>query len=309
MQTHDAGTILIVDDTPANLAFLSDALDEVGYKVLVAIDGNSAINQLQHITPDLILLDVLMPGIDGFETCRQLKSNGVTRDIPIVFMTALDGADDIVRGFGVGAVDYVTKPIRHEEVLARIATRLRCSRAIQQFRDAVEISNDTFIAFDNEARITLIAPHAQGLVMDYFGVYIAEGMPLPEPLRQQTKAQYGSTTTHLPACSTRGIIDHHRKRLILRMATCSRSGQSILVLEEEDLARTPPVRELSTAFGLTHREAEVILWVVKGKTNRDIGQILNMSPRTVNKHLEHIYIKLGVETRTAAANKVTAAVN
>lgn len=308
MQVHDAGTILIVDDTPANLAFLSDALDEVGYKVLVAIDGYSAINQLRHITPDLILLDVVMPGIDGFETCRQLKSNGVTREIPIVFMTALDGTDDIVRGFGVGAVDYVTKPICHEEVLARIATRLRCSRVIQRFRDAVEVSDDTFIAIDNEARITLIAPHAQGLVMEYLGVYVAEGMPLPEPLRQQTKAQYGSATTRLPAFPARGTTDHHGKNLIIRMATCSRSGQSMLVLEENDLARTPSAQELTVAFGLTQREAEVALWVVKGKTNRDIGLILGMSPRTVNKHLEHIYIKLGVETRTAAANKVTAAV-
>ncbi len=308
MQAHDAGTILIVDDTPANLAFLSDALDEVGYKVLVAIDSHSAINQLRHITPDLILLDVVMPGIDGFETCRQLKSNGVTREIPIVFMTALDGTDDIVRGFGVGAVDYVTKPICHEEVLARIATRLRCSRAIQRFRDAVEVGDDTFIAFDNEARITLIAPRAQDLVLEYLGVYIAEGVPLPEPLRQQTDAQYGPATTHPPATSARGIIDHHGKRLIIRAATCAQSGRSMLVLEEDDPARTPSVQELTAAFGLTQREAEVILWVVKGKTNRDIGLILSMSPRTVNKHLEHIYIKLGVETRTAAANKITAAV-
>lgn len=225
MSAHEMGTILIVDDTPANLAYLSDALDQVGYKVLVATNGYNAINQLQLVTPDLILLDVLMPGLDGFETCRRLQSSGDTRNIPIVFMTALDGTDDIVRGLGLGAVDYLTKPVNHEEVLARIATRLRCSRAIRQFQEAAEISDDAMAAFEE-----------------------------------------------------------HPQREV-----------------------SPEV--LCTTFGLTQREAEVILWVVKGKTNRDIGLILGMSPRTVNKHLEHIYIKLGVETRTAAANKVTATVN
>jgi DNA-binding response OmpR family regulator len=225
MSTHEMGTILIVDDTPANLAFLSDALDQVGYKVLVATNGYNAINQLQLITPDLILLDVLMPGLDGFETCRRLQSSGNTRDIPIVFMTALDGTEDIVRGLGLGAVDYLAKPVNHEEVLARIATRLRCSRTIRQFQVAAEISGEALIAADDQ------------------------------PLRG------------------------------------------------------PSPQALCTTFGLTQREAEVILWVIKGKTNRDIGLILGMSPRTVNKHLEHIYIKLGVETRTAAANKVTATLN
>lgn len=205
----DGGTILIVDDTPANLAFLSDALDEAGYKVLVAVDGLSALDQLQLIAPDLILLDVMMPGIDGFETCRRLKGMRNTRDIPIIFMTALTETADVVRGFGFGAVDYVTKPIRHPEVMARIAARLRCARTIKRFE-----------------------------------------------------------------------------------------------AEAEDDARMPSLEELARMFGLTQREAEVLLWVAQGKTNRDIGQILGTSPRTVNKHLEHVYIKLGVETRTAAANKV-----
>lgn len=205
----DGGIILIVDDTPANLAFLSDALDEAGYKVLVAVDGLSALDQLQLIVPDLILLDVMMPGIDGFETCRRLKSMRNTRDIPIIFMTALTETADVVRGFGLGAVDYVTKPIRHTEVMARIAARLRCARTIKRFE-----------------------------------------------------------------------------------------------AEADDDACMPSRVELARIFKLTQREAEVLLWVAQGKTNRDIGQILGTSPRTVNKHLEHVYVKLGVETRTAAANKV-----
>jgi DNA-binding NarL/FixJ family response regulator len=307
MSTHETGTILIVDDTPANLAFLSDALDQVGYKVLVATNGYNAINQLQLVTPDLILLDVLMPGLNGFETCRRLKSNGDTRDIPIVFMTALDGTDDIVHGFGLGAVDYVTKPVSHEEVLARIETRLRCSRAIRQYQDAAEIGGDTFIAFDEEARVTLFAPLAQELIAEYLGVEITEGMLLPDPLRRRLVAQRNAAPPDPHTARPSWVMEHQGKRLTIVATTCSRSGRSQLVLEEHPM-REPSPEVLNAAFGLTQREAEVILWVVKGKTNRDIGLILGMSPRTVNKHLEHIYIKLGVETRTAAANKATVVV-
>jgi DNA-binding response OmpR family regulator/DNA-binding CsgD family transcriptional regulator len=307
MSTHEMGTILIVDDTPANLAFLSDALDQVGYKVLVATNGYNAINQLQLITPDLILLDVLMPGLDGFETCRRLQGSGDTRDIPIVFMTALDGTDDIVRGLGLGAVDYLTKPVNHAEVLARIAARLRCSRAIRQFQEAAEIGGDAFIAFDEAARVTQIVPTAQELIVEYLGIDLAEGMLLPDPLRRWLASP---CTAGMPGPPPRSpwAMDHQGKRLTINATTCNRSGWSHLVLEEHPL-RGPSPEVLSAAFGLTQREAEVILWVVKGKTNRDIGLILGMSPRTVNKHLEHIYIKLGVETRTAAANKVTATLN
>jgi PAS domain S-box-containing protein len=116
--------ILIVDDTPTNLGMLCDFLTDSGFEVLVAIDGESAIEQAVYAQPHLILLDVLMPRIDGFETCRRLKANPSTQDIPVIFMTALGETADKVRGFKVGAVDYVTKPIQPEEVLARITNHL-----------------------------------------------------------------------------------------------------------------------------------------------------------------------------------------
>src|SRR5579863_591380 len=104
--------VLIVDDTPDNLAVLTDALDDAGYMVLVATDGETALDRLQHITPDIILLDAVMPRLDGFETCRRLKQLEASRWIPVVFMTGLTETEDIVRGFRAGGVDYVTKPIR-----------------------------------------------------------------------------------------------------------------------------------------------------------------------------------------------------
>ncbi len=134
MNKPEQNTILIVDDMPNNLGALLDYLTDFGFEVLVAEDGESAIEQVEYALPDLILLDVLMPGIDGFETCSRLKSNQTTKDIPVIFMTALSDAEDKVKGFSVGGVDYVTKPIQQAEVLARVTTHLSIRNLQQQLQ-------------------------------------------------------------------------------------------------------------------------------------------------------------------------------
>ena len=121
-------TILIVDDTPANLGVLVETLGGAGYQLMVAEDGEEALAQTVQTQPDLILLDVMMPGIDGFETCRRLKARESTRDVPVLFMTALNETADKVKAFGAGGVDYITKPIEHEEALARVRTHLALRR-------------------------------------------------------------------------------------------------------------------------------------------------------------------------------------
>jgi two-component system sensor histidine kinase/response regulator len=131
------GCVLVVDDNPTNLSVLVNLLRDVNLRVLVATDGESAIEQTQYIKPDLILLDVMMPGIDGFETCQRLKANIETTKIPIIFMTALSETVDKVRGLSLGAVDYVTKPFEHEEVLVRIRTHL----TIAKQRQTIELQN------------------------------------------------------------------------------------------------------------------------------------------------------------------------
>ena len=130
--------ILIVDDDSNNLAIVSAVLEEYGYKVFVAEDGESGIRRALLTMPDLMLLDVLMPGIDGFETCRRLKSMETTRDIPVIFMTALAEMDHKVQGFAAGAVDYVTKPLQREEVLARVGVHLHIRSLAMELRDANE---------------------------------------------------------------------------------------------------------------------------------------------------------------------------
>ncbi|MGM9510896.1 sigma-54-dependent transcriptional regulator [Larkinella sp. GY13] len=131
-------SILVVDDTPHNISILFDALTHYGYRVLAERDGKSALEQVRHARPDLILLDVMMPGLNGFETCRQLKNNPATADIPVIFMTALTESIDKINGFNMGAVDYITKPFQLPEVLARVQTHL----ALRQMRHDLEKLNE-----------------------------------------------------------------------------------------------------------------------------------------------------------------------
>ena len=132
-------TILIVDDTPANLGVLVETLGAAGYQLMVAEDGEEALAQTAQTLPDLILLDVMMPGIDGFETCRRLKARPATRDVPVLFMTALNETADKVKAFGAGGVDYITKPIEHEEAIARVRTHLTLCRLRRELQDQLAL--------------------------------------------------------------------------------------------------------------------------------------------------------------------------
>jgi PAS domain S-box-containing protein len=132
IQSQNLGIILIVDDNPTNLEVLLDALTNAGFEVAVAIDGETAIKQSEYDPPDLILLDVIMPGIDGFETCKRLKENPLTNDIPVIFMTSLSDTEERVKGLNIGAVDYITKPFQQEEVLARVNVHLKLRSLTKQ---------------------------------------------------------------------------------------------------------------------------------------------------------------------------------
>lgn len=278
---HERGTILLVDDAPDNLRMLHDALQEQGYLVLVSTDGQSALDSVQLMPPDIIVLDARMPGIDGFETCRRLKEGLNTRDIPVIFMTGLSDTEYIVQGFQAGGVDYVTKPIVIEELLARITTHMQRARLVTHTRAAIDSAGRAILAFDSNHEITWATPLAQRLVQSM----VDAQDQLPPPVRQWLEDKDADPSFPLW---------HAGERLLF-----TRIEPGLLSIQRHAALAEPEA--LAKIFQLTAREAESLYWVALGKTNKEIGEILQISPRTVNKHLEHVFEKLGVETRTAAA--------
>ena len=294
--------VLIVDDMPDNLSFLHDALDEAGYTVLVATNGASALARAAQLLPDVILLDALMPGMDGFEVARQLKALPETSGIPIIFMTGLTETEHVVAAFAAGGVDYVTKPIRPQEVLARMAAHMRGARQAGHARNALDaFGHATVVVRAVDGRLVWQTPLARQLLERYFADLQPQTQFAPPAIqawlrREIASTQRGAEPVNLVQALAPG---QGEGRLILALHQQTEEDEWLLVLRESsDAAR---IEALAQTLKLTAKEAEVLYWVVKGKTNRDIGDILGCSAATVKKHLEHIYAKLGVETRTAAA--------
>src|SRR5215475_1483018 len=175
---------LVVDDSPETLRLLTDALDGAGMTVMVALDGASAMRIVDQITPDIVLLDAVMPGIDGFETCRRLKRDAGLDHVPIIFMTGLAETEHIVRGLEAGGVDYVTKPIAIEEMLARIRVHLANARLTQSARAALDVSGRFLLSVNRSGKIMWSTPQAQKLLADHFAAGSSEEMVLTEPLRE-----------------------------------------------------------------------------------------------------------------------------
>ncbi len=287
---------LVVDDSPETLRLLTDALDGAGMTVMVAMDGAAAMRIVDQITPDIVLLDAVMPGIDGFETCRRLKRDAGLTNVPVIFMTGLAETEHIVRGLEAGGVDYVTKPIVIEEMLARIRVHLANARMTQSAQTALDVSGRFLMAVSRQGKIMWATPQAQKLLADNLPVDASDELVLPPPMLQwldaAQKAKAGSKAAPLASFPNNEA---------LRLQYMGKLGADEFLLRlAKDAGHSVP-QEFSRDLGLTSREGEVLSWLSKGKTNRDIAQILGLSPRTVDKHLEQIYSKLGVENRTAAA--------
>ena len=287
---------LIVDDSPETLRLLTDALDGAGMTVMVALDGAAAMRIVDQITPDIVLLDAVMPGLDGFETCKRLKRDAGLDHVPIIFMTGLTETEHIVRGLEAGGVDYVTKPIVVEEMLARIRVHLANARLTQSARAALDVSGRYLLAVNGVGKIMWATPQAQKLLSDALSAESDDDVVLPDPipqwLDQARKGKAGSKAAIMTALPGNEA---------LRLQYMGRLGNHEFLLRLAKDSGTETPAEFSSELGLTTREGEVLSWLSKGKTNRDIAQILGLSPRTVDKHLEQIYSKLGVENRTAAA--------
>ena len=302
----NSDVVLVVDDVPDNLAVLHDALDESGYSVLVATSGEAALQRASQVLPDVVLLDAMMPGMDGFEVARRLKANARTAAIPIIFMTGLTETEHLVAALESGGVDYVTKPIKPKEVLARMNVHLQGARkARQEARQAGQARNalDAFgyasiTVRVSDGKLMWQTPLARELLLRYFGT---SAPVTPEPVVDWLRR-------HLPDAQAsieppRLSFDQGSRRITFRLhqQTGDSEGGGDWLIVMQEVSDEAVIEAMSLSFKLTAREAEVLYWVVKGKINRDIGDILGASPATVKKHLERVYAKLGVETRTAAA--------
>lgn len=282
--------ILVVDDSPDTLTMLTDALEQSGATVLVAISGEQALELAERITPDLILLDAVMPSLDGFETCRRLKRLPAIAGTPIIFMTGLTETTHIVQGLGAGGVDYVTKPLVLEELFARIDVHLANARVARSTRAALDTVGRHLLATDRQARILWSTPQARMLIgLD------EDGRDAPEALLRATRQALAVEGTDQKSAS---FTTTRNQRMEVAYLGEISPGELLFRLTSDDSAAQ--AETLRRHFGLTLREAEVLVWIARGKSNRDIGDILGLSPRTVNKHLEQVFAKLGVENRASA---------
>jgi DNA-binding response OmpR family regulator/DNA-binding CsgD family transcriptional regulator len=287
-------TVLVVDDTPETLGLLTDTLDHAGFTVLIATDGESALDLVDQITPDLVLMDAAMPGMDGFETCRRLKRDKHLSHLPVIFMTGLSDTEHVIAGLAAGGVDYVTKPIVIEELLARIRVHLANARIAYGTRVALDATGRFLLATDRTGRLLWCTPKAGQLLGELFPAPSPEGKSLPPLLLEQLhKLRHENARTQSRSC-----VEVRGRRL--EIAFLSSIGSDELLFRLTELGTTVDEQLLQQSLALTTREAEVLLWISRGKSNREIGEILTISPRTVNKHLEQIFVKLGVENRAAA---------
>ncbi|EPD34680.1 hypothetical protein HMPREF9701_05764 [Delftia acidovorans CCUG 274B] len=289
---NGAHVILVVDDALDSLRMLCDALAAEGYVVLAARDADEALQRFALTVPDGVLLDAVMPGMDGFTLCRRLKDTPAWAHVPVVFMTGLSDTDQIIRGFASGGVDYVVKPLRIPEVLVRLATHVRNARATRQAQEAVDVAGLGVVVLDGQGRVAWRSPQAARWLEEAFA-------DQPFPMEAAGDWLAGAHQPDQAGHQDLALALADGRQLLARHMGASGLGESMVLLSHE-APQAPAARRLQQV-ALTPRETEVLSWLSKGKTNRDIADILGMSPRTVNKHLEHIFEKLGVETRTAAA--------
>lgn len=293
MQTlNQQDVILVVDDSADSLSLINDTLEQAGISVLVALEGRQALTIAKRMKPDMILLDAIMPHMDGFETCRQLKAEPRLANIPVIFMTGLTETENVVKGLEAGGVDYLTKPIRPDELLARIKVHLNNARLTRSAHQALDSTGQNLLTVNEKGVLLWATPQTYNLL---------EQANLSSDWLEQTFAP--ALTQWLrkkPAPQSTLDLDHLQHPIVVSFIE-ARSAQEYLLKLIDDGALSNEQR-LQARFQLTSREAEVLRWIADGKTNREIGLILEISPRTVNKHLEQIFQKLKVENRTSAAS-------
>jgi len=287
---NDKTTVLVVDDSPESLGMINMALDKAGIAVLIALNGQQALNVLEQITPAVILLDAVMPVMDGFECAKEIRKRLPL--VPIIFMTGLTEVEDIVKAFDAGGNDYIIKPIHPDELLVRIRQHTSNSRMLIEAQKALDAMRQHVFCIDKSGRILWATPEAQ-ILLNQYQQENSESVELNDRLSRWLPNGQGGHDLALPLQQQNVVLTVHYFKH-------SEEDEYLLKIQSPNVEIDPAVLEEN--LSITSREAEVLLWLAHGKTNREIAEILQMSPRTVNKHLEQMYPKIGADNRTIAAS-------
>jgi DNA-binding NarL/FixJ family response regulator len=240
-------------------------------------------------------MDALMPGLDGFETCRRMKQNAALASVPIVFMTGLTETEHVIRGLDVGGVDYVSKPVVPDEVIARIGVHLSNARLTRSAQVALDAAGRFLLAADRQGQVLWATPQAKRLLEHATG---EPASTLPPAVTLWLRGCADKPVAARQASITAAFSADGERRIQVTYIGQVGPDEQLLRLVAEQSGNDEML--LRTGLALTAREAEVLLWLSRGKSNRDIAEILGLSPRTINKHLEQMFEKLGVENRVAA---------
>ena len=313
--------VWLVSSDPIHTQGLVDVLEDAGYGALVLATGSQALDKALVATPDLVLLDARLSDTNGFDLARRLKALAHTSPAPIIFMAETVQSGNVLQALESGGADCVPQTVKPHELLARMAMHLAGARERRQARNALDaFGYATLTVRPHDGKLMWQTPLSRDLLERYcpdHPPYASRTAPELQAWLKECLRRLQSGEAPRPLVLSRG--EGARLTLRLHQQTGDNdgvpgsppeawSGDDWLIVMREDSDRAV-MEAMRAAFTLTMREAEVLYWVVKGKTNKDVGDILGSSPMTVKKHLERVFVKLGVETRTAAAGKATARIS
>lgn len=311
-------SIWVVSSDAQQARGLAELLEDAGYGALVLVSAAAALAQAALAPPDLLLLDAQLVDGSGFDLARRLKALAQTSPAPIVFLADPGHPEHLVQALEAGGADCVNQPVKPHELLARMAMHLAGARERRQARNALDaFGYATLTVRPQDGKLMWQTPLSRELLQRYcpnHPPYASRTAPEVQSWLQECLRYLQRGDAPRPLVLSQG--DGARLTLRLHQQTGDNENASVTGSEEwadddwlivmREVSDQAVMQAMRDVFALTLREAEVLYWVVKGKTNKDVGDILGSSPMTVKKHLERVFVKLGVETRTAAAGKATA---
>ncbi|NOX35747.1 MAG: response regulator transcription factor [Deltaproteobacteria bacterium] len=278
---EDKAVIMIIDDSPESLKLLTNILAGQGFGVRQALNGRMALDAIKQQLPDLIILDIRMPGMDGLEVCRQLKDDANTRTVPVIFISGLRESDDKVKAFEVGALDYITKPFQEAEVLARVKLHLALSKMKQNLEELVQ--RRTIKLEESNTALKVLLEHRQSEREKFEENVITHINSLVMPYLKRLK---------------KSSLDHKQTALA-----------DVIESNLDEITSQFSGKLYAKAVGLTRREMEVAALIKTGKTNMEIADLLYISEHSISFHRQNLRKKLGLLGRkvnlVAYLNEIT----